>query len=238
MYGDLSRDKPQYVRRMFAAIAARYDLMNRLMTFGRDEAWRRAAVLELDLGPDASVIDVAAGTGDLARRLALTYPRSRIVALDFCPEMMMAGQHKFASDGLRERIRFVCGDALELPYPDDTFDGATTGFALRNVASIPRALAEMRRVLKPGGRMVCLEISRPSRPLVSQGYWWYFFRVVPLLGRLISGQGEAYTYLPHSAQVFLTAKQLAAQMEAVGFRAVRYRRLMLGAVAIHVGEKT
>jgi demethylmenaquinone methyltransferase / 2-methoxy-6-polyprenyl-1,4-benzoquinol methylase len=237
VYGDLKDVKPGYVRRMFAAIAGRYDLMNRLMTGGRDEAWRRAVVRELDLQPAAVVIDVATGTGDIARQVARTCPGSRIEAVDFCAEMMLAGRPKFVEGDLRQRVTFICGDALALPYADDTFDGATTGFALRNVASIPRALSEMRRVLKPGARMVCLEISRPAWPLISRIYWWYFFKVVPLLGGWISGQREAYSYLPRSAQAFLTARQLATEMEAVGFRDVRHRLLLLGAAAIHVGTK-
>ena len=237
MYGDLKEDKPSYVRRMFAAIAGRYDLMNRLMTGGRDEGWRRTVVRELGLRTGAAVIDVATGTGDIAREVARTVPGSRVEAVDFCAEMMLAGRHKFVEGDLAERVTFVCGDALALPYPDDTFDGATTGFALRNVASIPAALSEMRRVLKPGGRMVCLEISRPSRPVISHVYWWYFFKVVPMLGGRISGQREAYSYLPKSAQAFLTARQLATEMEAAGFHQVRYRLLLLGAAAIHVGTK-
>ncbi len=237
MYGDLKDDKPGYVRRMFAAIAGRYDFMNRVMTGGRDEAWRRTVVRELKLPAGATAIDVATGTGDIARQIALTCPGSRVEAVDFCPEMMIAGRSKFVEGDLPQRVAFICGDALALPYEEDTFDGATTGFALRNVASIPQALSELRRVLKPGARMVCLEISRPAWPVISHVYWWYFFRVVPALGGWISGQREAYSYLPRSAQAFLTARQLAAEMEAVGFRDVRYRLLLLGAAAIHVGTK-
>jgi len=238
LYGDLGSDKPGYVRRMFAAIAGRYDTMNRLMTLGRDESWRRVVVGELTIPPDGWVIDMATGTGDVARQVIETYPHSRVAALDFCMEMMLAGRHKFAAlPGSHERVSFVCGDALALPYLNETFDGATTGFALRNVVDISQALHELWRVLKPGGRMVCLEISRPRWRIVSDVYWWYFFRVVPLLGGIISGQREAYSYLPQSAQAFLTAEQLAAKMEAVGFRQVRFRRLMFGAVAVHIGVK-
>lgn len=257
MYGDLQKDKPRYVAKMFAAIAKRYDLMNRLMTLGQDESWRRLVAKELDIPADGLVLDVAAGTGDIARRVAQVYPRSRVVALDFCMEMMQAGRYKFEVDGtagqaglgqaqpeegvrrtpLRERVEFVCGDAMALPYEDGTFDGVTTGFALRNVADIPRTLREMWRVLKPGGRMVCLEISRPRWPLIADAYWWYFFKVVPVLGGIISGQREAYSYLPQSAQAFLTAEQLAGKMSDAGFERVYVRRLMFGAVAVHVGEK-
>ena len=248
MYGDLNGDKPRYVGKMFSAIAGRYDLMNRLMTLGRDESWRRLVAHELAIPPDGLVLDVAAGTGDITRQVALTYAGSRVIGLDFCMEMMQAGRYKFASpdDAQRQanqtqalggRVAFVCGDALALPYGDDTFAGVTTGFALRNVADVPQALREMQRVLRPGGRMVCLEISRPRQPLIAQGYWWYFFKVVPLLGGLISGQREAYTYLPQSAQAFLRPDALAAEMESAGFTRVRYRRLMFGTVAMHTGEK-
>lgn len=244
MYGDLKKDKPRYVSQMFSAIAGHYDLMNRLMTLGRDESWRRLVARELNIPPDGMVLDVAAGTGDIARRVALVYPGSRVVALDFCVEMMQAGRNKFEdSDGsgqsssLWERVGFVCGDAMVLPYADNTFDGVTTGFALRNVLDIAQTLREMRRVLKPGGRMVCLEVSHPRWAVISQVYWWYFFKVVPVLGGIISGQRDAYSYLPKSAQAFLTAGQLSNRMESVGFERVRFRRLMLGTVAIHVGEK-
>jgi len=237
MYGDLRNDKPGYVRHMFSAIAPRYDLMNRVMTFGRDEAWRAMVVRELRITGSALVIDVATGTGDFARRVLRCYPQARVVGVDFCPEMMLAGRRKFDGEGMNERISFVGGDALALPYRDATFDGATTGFALRNVADVPGALSEMRRVLKPGARIVCLEISRPRWPLISHTYWWYFFRVVPVLGGLISGQREAYTYLPRSAQAFFKPEELASVMTGVGFRDVRFQRLMLGAVAIHVGRK-
>lgn len=254
MYGDLETDKPNYVARMFSAIAPRYDLMNRVMTLGRDETWRLLVARELGLTlrdaqtPSSCVVlDVAAGTGDIARHVALLYPRSRVVALDFCMAMMLAGRGKFDRDEmadlqaglrpLRERVDFVCGDAMALPYADDTFDGVATGFALRNVTDIPHALREMRRVLKPGSRLVCLEVSRPRWRLISSVYWWYFFKVVPLLGGLISGQREAYAYLPQSAQAFLSVEDLAETMRSAGFHQVRFRRLMLGAVAEHVGEK-
>ena len=248
MYGDLNDNKPRYVGKMFSAIAKRYDLMNRLMTLGRDEPWRRLVARELALPPAGLVLDVAAGTGDITRQVALTYPDSRIIGLDFCMEMILAGRYKFESahdlnatntgvDSMAKRVGFVCGDAMVLPYDSDTFEGVTTGFALRNVADIPHVLREMRRVLKPGGRMVCLEISRPRQPLIAQAYWWYFFKAVPLLGGLISGQREAYSYLPQSARAFLKPEELAAEMESAGFTRVRYRGLMFGTVAIHVGEK-
>lgn len=234
MYGDLDRDKPRYVARMFAAIAPRYDLMNRIMTLGRDVAWRRRVARELRLPPHGAALDVAAGTGDIAREIARLHPQSQVVALDFCMDMMLVGWRKFSPD---ERVAFVCGDAMALPYPDGSFDGVATGFALRNVADIARTLREMWRVLKPGGRMACLEVSRPPQWLISNIYWWYFFRVVPTLGGLISGQREAYAYLPQSARAFLSAEELAEEMKAVGFVNVRFHHLMLGAAAVHVGEK-
>lgn len=244
MYGDLSNDKPRYVARMFSAIAGRYDLMNRLMTVGRDESWRQLVADELDIPPDGAVLDVAAGTGDIARRVAITYPGSSVVALDFCMEMMEAGRHKFEGgngqarmDSLRERVVFVCGDALVLPFADDTFDGVATGFALRNVLDVGRTLREMWRVVKPGGRMVCLEVSHPRRAVIARLYWWYFFRVVPVLGGIVSGERAAYSYLPESAQAFFKPEALADLMAAAGFKEVTFRRLMLGTIAVHTGTK-
>ncbi len=201
-------EKPTYVRRMFDAIVPRYDLMNRIMTAGRDEAWRRLTAESADVPPGGRVLDVAAGTGDLSLALARRQPQADIFALDFSFGMIEHGRRKMAAHPAGARVRYLAGDALHLPFPDDTFDGVTSGFLMRNVVDIERAFAEMRRVARPGGKVLCLEISKPTLPLFSQLFWWYFMHLVPLIGRVVSGNGEAYHYLPQSLAGFVTAEQL------------------------------
>jgi len=223
--------KAAYVRRMFAAIAGRYDLMNRLMTGGRDQAWRRLVIELADLPPEGRLLDVATGTGDIAFEGRRRVADAQVVGLDFTLEMMQVGRRK------GQGVCFVGGDALRLPFADDTFDAVTSGFGMRNVTDIAAAFAEQRRVARPGGRVICLETTPPPRGVWGALYRLYFFRLVPILGGLISGQRAAYTYLPHSTARFPAPEQVQAIMEGVGLRQVRYRRLMLGTVAIHVGVK-
>jgi len=229
--------KADFVRAMFARIARRYDFMNRLMTLGRDQAWRRYVARQASLPQGGLALDVATGTADLALALTRHYPHGRVVGVDFCPEMIELGRAKVAAAGWDPRVRFVIGDALQLPFADGCFDAVTSGFALRNVADIPRAFAEMGRVVKAGSRVVNLEIARPTLPLFRQLFHFYFYRLVPLLGRVLAGQGDAYCYLPNSLTHFLSPEKLKAVMERVGLSRVGYRRLMLGTVAVHVGFK-
>jgi demethylmenaquinone methyltransferase/2-methoxy-6-polyprenyl-1,4-benzoquinol methylase len=228
--------KADFVRAMFARLARCYDFMNRLMTLGRDRAWRRYVARQAALPDGGLALDVATGTADLALALTQHYPHGRVVGVDFCPEMIEVGQVKVATAG-ETRIRFVIGDALQLPFTDGCFDAVTSGFALRNVADISWAFAEMGRVVKAGGRVVNLEITRPTLPVFRRLFHLYFYWLVPLLGRFIAGQGEAYHYLPHSLTHFLSPEELKAVMERAGLSKVWYRRLMLGAVAVHVGLK-
>ena len=230
--------KAAYVREMFGRIARRYDLMNRLMTLGRDRAWRRLAVARLKLAggpPGAAVLDVATGTGDLALEALRQVPGARIVGLDFSAEMLDLAWHKAEVAGAR--LDLMAGDALRLPFAGGTFDGVVTGFALRNVTDIPAAFAEMARVTRPGGRVACLEIAKPHLPIFRKLFEWYFYRLVPIVGGLISGQRAAYTYLPHSLTGFLTPDEIAEVMRRTGWQQVSYRRRMLGTVAIHTGVR-
>jgi demethylmenaquinone methyltransferase/2-methoxy-6-polyprenyl-1,4-benzoquinol methylase len=230
-------EKVAYVSGIFARIASRYDLMNRLMTGGRDQVWRRQVARLAMLPAGGRVLDVATGTGDIALALARRYPEAQVVGADFSLEMMQTGRPKFAAHGLGERISLTAGDALRLPFADDSFDAATAGFALRNVTDIPRTFAEMHRVVKPGGRIVCLEISRPTLPLFRLLFGFYFYRLIPWVGGLISGNQDAYMYLPNSLSGFLTPEEVKAVMEKVGWRKVSCRRLMMGTVAMHIGVK-
>ncbi len=229
--------RADFVRAMFGRIARCYDFMNRLMTLGRDRAWRRYVARQAALPQGGLALDVATGTADLALALARQSPHGRVVGVDFCPEMINMGRGKVAKAGQNPRIRFVIGDALQLPFADGRFDAVTSGFALRNVADIPQAFAEMGRVVKAGGRVVNLEIARPTLPIFRQLFHLYFYRLVPLLGRVIAGQREAYHYLPNSLTHFLSPEELKAVMERVGLSKVWYRRLMLGTVAVHVGSR-
>lgn len=231
-------NKATYVHAMFDTIAPRYDLMNRLMTFGMDRGWRNDVVAQAAPPVGGKALDVATGTGDIAIALAKRIgPRGTVVAMDFSEGMMRPGPGKATHAGVGGVIRFMAANALDLPFPDDTFDCVTTGFAMRNVTDIERAFREMRRVTKPGGRVVCLEVAKPGFPPVRFLHHVYFNHLVPLLGRLITGNGEAYRYLPESARNFPPPFALKAIMERAGLRDVRFRRLSLGAVAIHTGTK-
>jgi demethylmenaquinone methyltransferase/2-methoxy-6-polyprenyl-1,4-benzoquinol methylase len=237
--------KVAYVRDMFRRIAGRYDLMNRVMTFGRDKSWRRITVSRLGLARGHTrsngkamppmVLDVASGTGDLAFETLRQSPEAQVIGLDLVPEMLLLAQRKRATPGWP---LFLAGDALRIPFVDSTFDGVVTGFALRNVTDIPAAFTEMARVTRPGGRVACLEIAKPRTPVFRHFFAFYFYRVVPMVGRWITGDPQAYTYLPHSLTAFLTPDEIVDVMRRTGWRDVSYKRLMLGTVAIHVGTRT
>ena len=226
-------ERAHYVQEMFARISARYDLMNRLMTGGRDVAWRREVVQLADLHSSARLLDVATGTGDILIEALRQQPAVLAVGSDFTLAMMVTGKAKESA----QAIRWNAADALRLPFPDDTFDAATSGFGVRNFIDREQAFREQRRVLKPGGRVICLEISKPPKNLLRPFFLFFFNQIVPLVGGLISGQRDAYTYLPQSVNEFLTPDELKAIMERAGLREVRYKRLMMSTVAIHVGVK-
>jgi demethylmenaquinone methyltransferase / 2-methoxy-6-polyprenyl-1,4-benzoquinol methylase len=228
-----SAEKRTYVRRMFTAIAPRYDLMNRLMTLGRDHVWRRTVVRLCALPPGGRLLDVATGTGDIAYEALLGDPTVQSVGLDLTREMMLRGRGKHR----RPVPAFAEGDALALPFGDNTFDAASSGFMMRNVVDVLAAFAEQVRVVRPGGRVVCLEITLPRTPVFGRLFHFYFFRIVPWLGGLISGQREAYTYLPESVAVFPRPPELRRIMESAGLRDVHYRLAMFGTVAVHWGTK-
>jgi demethylmenaquinone methyltransferase / 2-methoxy-6-polyprenyl-1,4-benzoquinol methylase len=218
---------------MFSRIAGRYDLMNGLMTFGMHHAWRRAAARETIPSPDGPGLDLATGTGDLALELALVHPHRAIVGADFAHGMLKIAAKKRRATDRGGRIRLVEADALVLPFEARTFAFVTSAFLLRNLADLRHGLAEMRRVSRPGGRVVALEITQADLPGWAPLFRAYFHHVVPRIGALVGGDREAYTYLPQSVERFLTPPGLAALMEGVGLRNVRFRRLGFGTVTIH-----
>ena len=224
--------REKYVQGMFARIAWRYDRMNRLMTAGQDMRWRQEVIRRAALMPSCRLLDLGAGTGDLAAEARRQYPGSRVTAADFTLEMMQAGKSQRES-----AITWSGADALHLPFPDETFEAVVSGFLLRNVSDITLALHEQQRVLKPGGHMVALDTTRPPKNLLSPFINFHLNKVIPTLGKLVTGEAEAYTYLLDSTQGFLTAEQLAGRLVEAGFRNVGFRRVMLGTVAIHWGRK-
>jgi demethylmenaquinone methyltransferase/2-methoxy-6-polyprenyl-1,4-benzoquinol methylase len=231
---DSASQKREYVNTMFARIAHRYDLMNRLMTGGQDVRWRRLMVREAALPPGGHFLDIATGTGDVAFEALRQQPDlALVVGADFTLPMMHVGGARAAG----RPVHWAAADTLCLPFPDDTFDAVASGFLMRNVVDVGMALAEQFRVTRPGGRVLVLDVPRPPDTLGGRMFRFYFHRIVPRLGGLISGQPDAYGYLPRSADSFLRPSQLAGVMEAAGLRQVRYQMLMLGTVALHVGVK-
>lgn len=225
--------KARYVSGMFARIARRYDLMNTIMSFGQDAMWRRVTVRAATPRPGGLALDVAAGTGRIAQELARK--GARAIAVDFAIAMMQRGRE--SGVGADEEVYFAGADALALPFADDTFDCVTTGFAMRNVVDIEAAFREMCRVVRPGGRVVCLEVGRPEWAVTRLFHAVYTRRVVPLLGKLIAGDSDAYTYLPSSMGEFPPPEELAAIMRRAGLRNVRWKQLTMGAAAVHAGTK-
>lgn len=225
------KEKSQYVQGVFTRIARRYDLMNRLMTGGQDLGWRRDVIRHAGLPPQARLLDLGTGTGDLARAALAQQPTARVTAADFTIEMMRTGRKPSDSFG------WANADALALPFPSEYFHAVVSGFLMRNVIDRQAALSEQFRVLKPGGRIVILDTTRPRRNLLTPFIWLHMHVMIPGLGTLLSGQRDAYTYLPDSTEAFLTAEELASRMAAAGFSQVGYKRLMFGTIAIHWAEK-
>jgi demethylmenaquinone methyltransferase/2-methoxy-6-polyprenyl-1,4-benzoquinol methylase len=231
-------DKPTYVRGMFGRIAGVYDVMNRVMTLGLDQRWRRFAAQKVALGPGQTALDIGAGTGDLAIAVARQGSTgSHVIGVDFTPEMLARGQQKVARMGLADRVELRQGDGLHLDFPNASFDACCSAFVVRNLADVRQGFAEQLRVVKAGGRTVCLEMSHPHNALFAMLFHLYFDRIVPLLGKLIGRSFDAYSYLPSSVTGFPDAPCLKRIMEEVGWRDVRYYYRFGGVVAVHVGTR-
>lgn len=230
MHNHTSQDRARYVNKTFSRIARHYDLMNRLMTGGMDVLWRKEVIRLSDLSAGSQLLDLGTGTGDLARAAQQYTPSSEITAADFTLEMMTAGNQW---DGIRR----CTADALNLPFENSAFDVVISGFLMRNVSSVAQALGEQYRVLKPGSRIVILDTTRPRPNILSPLIRFYLRYVIPFLGNLITGDKEAYTYLPESTRNFLKAEDLATAMKEAGFTGVNFRIRMFGTIAIHTATK-
>jgi demethylmenaquinone methyltransferase/2-methoxy-6-polyprenyl-1,4-benzoquinol methylase len=224
------KERAAYVQDMFTRIAKRYDFMNRLMTGGQDIQWRRKVIRLTRLSPNARLLDLGTGTGDLAREALTQFPQANVIAADFTFEMMRVGRKNGA-------LNFASADALSLPFKESFFDAAVSGFFMRNVIDLQKALQEQYRVLKNGGRIVILDTTRPQKNILSPFIWLHMHVIIPTLGRVLTGAKEAYQYLPDTTEGFVTAEELAARMAAVGFRQINFERLMFGTIAIHWGMK-
>jgi len=227
------QERAAYVQDMFDRIAFRYNLMNRLMTMGQDVQWRKFVVKKANLSPGDRLLDLATGTGDIAFEAIKTVPGITAVGSDFSLGMMLEGQ----KDRLGKRVLWSGADALNLPFSANTFNAVTAGYLLRNVSDISRALSEQFRVLKPGGRVVILDTSPPPHNLLRPFILIHLRYVIPVLGRMISGNADAYEYLPESTQAFKTPDELALLMRQAGFVDVQYRTFMFATMAVHWGIK-
>jgi demethylmenaquinone methyltransferase/2-methoxy-6-polyprenyl-1,4-benzoquinol methylase len=231
------KERGEYVQDMFTRIAHHYDLMNRLMTAGQDVHWREQVIRQAALVPASRLLDLGAGTGDLAREALRQQPEARVVAADFTLEMMRVGQRQTPESEFNGSLPWSAADALNLPFGENAFDAVVSGFLMRNVGDVQQALKEQYRALKPGGRIVILDTTKPRRNLLSPFIWLHMHLVIPLVGGLLSGFRDAYNYLPDSTEAFLTAKEMTVRMAAVGFKKINFEILMFGTIAIHWGEK-
>jgi len=233
----VSKDTPAQwgasIRHMFGKIAGRYDLMNSLMTFGRDRVWRTCVVREARLPAGGRLLDAGAGTGSIALEALTADPSLEITASDFTLAMMQVGRGRPGGS----RIQWCAADAQDLPFANNHFDAVTSGYLIRNVADPHRTFVEQYRVLKPGGKTVCLDTSPPGRGPLRPVILFFLKTIIPLLGQIVSGNRLAYTYLPHSTEKFMTPAKLASVMAVAGFVDIRYRRFMFGCMAMHVGVK-
>ncbi|WP_028775772.1 demethylmenaquinone methyltransferase [Shimazuella kribbensis] len=231
-------EKEKFVQQVFEDIAENYDQMNSILSFRRHQAWRKFAMKKMQVGQGDSAIDVCCGTCDWTISLAKASKTGSVIGLDFSPKMLTVGMTKLQKEKLEDNVNLIEGNAMELPYPDNTFDFATIGFALRNVPDVTKVLQEMKRVVKPGGKVVSLELSKPTWKPFRSLYFFYFGRILPLLGKLFVNRYEQYKWLPTSLQSFPDYKELEQMMkEEVGFSRVEVYPLSGGITALHIGYK-
>ncbi|MBI5681733.1 MAG: bifunctional demethylmenaquinone methyltransferase/2-methoxy-6-polyprenyl-1,4-benzoquinol methylase UbiE [Deltaproteobacteria bacterium] len=231
-------EKRHRVADIFSSVAAKYDLMNDLMSFGIHRLWKRFFVGKARLKHGDMAIDVAGGTADIAILMAREVGENgRVVVYDINKEMLEVGKTKCIDKGFLKNIQYVQGNAEEICFPDNTFNAAAVGFGIRNVTYIEKAFKEMARVVKPGGRVMCLEFSHPTSKLFNKAYNVYSFKIMPEIGDIITGNREAYTYLPESIRKFPAQEELKEMLEGIGLYNVKYYNLFNGIAAVHIGIK-
>ena len=230
-------DSKEHVHEVFESIAPKYDLMNDIISFRRHKAWRKFAMRKMDVKPGQTALDVCCGTADWTIALAKANGGAETIGLDFSRSMLQIGQAKVDKQGLSGQIKLIEGNAMNLPFPDNTFDFVTIGFGLRNVPDIDQVLREMRRVAKPGGKVVCLETSKPDWQPFKGIYYFYFEKILPLLGKWFAKKYEQYKWLPESLKTFPNLQELAERFRAAGLRNVRAYPLTWGVAALHIGTK-
>ena len=228
------QERAKQVQTMFSRITRRYDLMNRVMTGGMDGPWRKTTAAQLKLPDNALVVDLATGTGDLAFEVRAKFPSSSILAMDFSETILREGVRKSAVRG-DLKMDWAVGDALHLPLPTHSVDACTNAFLLRNVVDLPQCLRELQRVVKPGGQVVCMEITHPQTAGFKQLFHLYFYKMVPIIGGIIAGDPKAYSYLPNSLSRFPPAEPLKKLMQDVGYANVYYKLMGMGTMAVHLG---
>ncbi|WP_274651650.1 demethylmenaquinone methyltransferase [Paenibacillus humicola] len=232
-----SNSKEQHVHAVFESIAPKYDFMNDLLSFRRHKAWRAFTMHKMAVRPGSTAIDLCCGTCDWTVALARASGSGQIVGLDFSRNMLEVGREKVGREGLDRQISLVHGNAMELPFEDNRFDYATIGFGLRNVPDLVQVLREMQRVVKPGGQVVCLELSKPVWQPFKSVYYFYFERILPMLGKLLAKRYEQYKWLPESLKAFPDLDKLADIYREIGLRNVRAYPLTGGIAALHIGTK-
>lgn len=226
-----SNDQTKDLRMMFGGISGRYDLLNRLISLGRDRAWRRHALEKAALPPGGSLLDIGAGTGGIALEAIRYDPSLRVSAADYTIQMIITGRRRAGA----ERIKWCAADALHLPFPNGRFDAVASGYLIRNVTNAGQAFEEQMRVTRPGGRVVCLDTSPPSMNLIRPFVVFYLQVVIPLLGQLIAGDRPPYEYLPRSTQAFMTPNKLVSIMKHAGLENVQYEKFMFGTQVLAAG---
>jgi demethylmenaquinone methyltransferase/2-methoxy-6-polyprenyl-1,4-benzoquinol methylase len=229
------KERATYVQNMFDRVAARYQLMNTLMTAGQDQSWRRFVLQQAQLSPGKKMLDLATGPGDIAFEALRSMPGVDVIGADFSMGMMKVGK----AQELGSEMGWCCADAMHLPFPDAHFDAVTSGYLVRNVIDIPQTLREQRRVLKPHGRIVILDTTPPPDNLLKPFIEIHLRYIIPLLGRMVVGKegADAYQYLPSSTQAFKAPEELAELLKAAGFRNVGFKTFMFGTMAVHWGDK-
>ncbi len=230
-------EKKTFVRQKFSSISGSYDLINSLVSFKIDRYWRWVTTRELKAFPEGPVLDLCAGTLPLSLELTRQAKNRQVLAIDFCEDMLRAGVATLPDDDRRPRIMPVCGDGEEIPAKDNSFWGCTVAFGVRNLSQTERGLREMRRVLKPGGKLLILEFSRPQNRVVKPLYFFYLNKILPWVAGLVSGDKEAYEYLASSIAQFYEPEALLSMMRAAGFGKSYCRQLTFGIVTIYVGVK-